>query len=199
MNLGAATATGELLLFHHADSRLTEAHVSALTAALDDSSIVGGAFHRFFDKRHPAFLWLSHFERWRNQHFGSLFGDQSLFVRRDHFRALNGYKDYPLMEDMEFSQRLRKSGRIILLDPAMESSARRHNLHGAWRTTFFNALFIFLYHLGVSPHTLHRWYYSTKPKPNQSASSQANNTDHENHPDSLTSLAPVLSVPPGRT
>jgi hypothetical protein len=129
---------------------------------MENPSLVGGAFHRAFDERHPAFAWVSHFERWRNQHHGSLFGDQSIFVRTEHFRKLGGFREYPLMEDMEFSQRLRKSGPIILLDPPMQSSARRHLQRGAWRTSLQNAAFILLYHLGVSPTTLHRWYYSLK-------------------------------------
>ena len=160
MNLGAATATGEILLFHHADSDLTPIHAESIGTQMKNDSLVGGAFHRAFDERHPAFAWISHFERWRNQHHGSLFGDQSIFVHADHFRKLGGFREYPLMEDMEFSSRLRKSGRIILLDPPMRSSARRHLQRGSWRTSLQNALFIVLYHLGVSPTTLHRWYYS---------------------------------------
>ncbi|HEX8371991.1 MAG TPA: TIGR04283 family arsenosugar biosynthesis glycosyltransferase [Chthoniobacterales bacterium] len=162
MNLGAEAANGDILLFHHADSDLTPDHVESIASSLSESEKVGGAFHRAFDERHPAFAWISHFERWRNQHHGSLFGDQSIFVRTEHFRKLGGFREYPLMEDMEFSQRLRKSGRIILLDPPMRSSARRHLQRGAWRTSLQNVLFIVLYHAGVSPVTLHRWYYSLK-------------------------------------
>ena len=161
MNVGAHGATGDFLVFHHADSDLSSAHIQAIQN-ITNATIVGGAFHRAFDERHAAFSWISHFERWRNQHFGSLFGDQSIFVRADHFKKLGGFKNYPLMEDMEFSRRLRQSGPIILLDPPMRSSARRHLQRGAWRTSLQNALFILLYHLGVSPATLHRWYYSIK-------------------------------------
>lgn len=161
MNLGAEIATGEIVLFHHADSDLTPLHLQSIGAQMENPAPIGGAFHRAFDERHPAFAWISHFERWRNQHHGSLFGDQSIFVRTTVFRELGGFREYPLMEDMEFSRRLRKAGSIILLDPPMRSSARRHLHRGAWRTSLQNALFIMLYHFGVSPHTLHRWYYKT--------------------------------------
>lgn len=161
MNVGAREASGDILVFHHADSDLFPAHLQAIQE-IPNATIVGGAFHRAFDERHAAFSWISHFERWRNKHFGSLFGDQSIFVRADHFRKMGGFKEYPLMEDMEFSRRLRQSGHIVLLDPPMQSSARRHLQRGAWRTSLQNALFILLYHLGVSPVTLHRWYYSIK-------------------------------------
>jgi len=162
MNRGAAAASGDLLLFQHADSTLTAPHLQSIAAEMVNPARVGGAFHRAFDERHPAFRWISHLERWRNQHHGSLFGDQSIFVRADTFRKMGGFREFPLMEDMEFSRRLRKAGPLVLLDPPMRSSARRHLQRGAWRTSLQNALFILLYHLGVSPETLHRWYYSLK-------------------------------------
>jgi hypothetical protein len=65
------------------------------------------------------------------------------------------------MEDMEFSQRLRRAGRVAVLDPPVESSARRHASGGAWRTSLQNGLFIVLYKCGLSPRYLHRWYYRT--------------------------------------
>ena len=80
MNAGARRARGEWLLFHHADTELTRANAQAL-AALRDA--VGGAFHRKFDARHPHCRWIEPIERWRNRHFGALFGDQSIFVKRE--------------------------------------------------------------------------------------------------------------------
>jgi hypothetical protein len=79
------------------------------------------------------------------------------------FRALGGFAPIPLMEDMEFSQRLRRAGRVAVLDPPVESSARRHASGGAWRTSLQNGLFIVLYKCGLSPRYLHRWYYRTQP------------------------------------
>ncbi len=162
MNLGARHASGKWLLFHHADTELTRAHVQSI-AGLDDA--VGGAFHRKFDARHPHCRWIEPIERWRNQHFGSLFGDQSIFVKREHFQTLGGFADIPLMEDIEFSKRLRRSGPLALLDPPIATSTRRHAKFGAWKTTLTNATLIFLYHLGVPPARLHAWYYGIRPSP----------------------------------
>ena len=159
MNLGARHASGTWLLFHHADTELTHAHVRAITALRD---AVGGAFHRKFDARHPHCRWIEPFERWRNRHFGALFGDQSIFVRRDHFHALGGFADIPLMEDIEFSKRLRRSGPLALLDPPIATSTRRHAIRGPWKTTLLNGALIFLYNMGVSPARLHRWYYGIR-------------------------------------
>ena len=162
MNLGAAASSGDVVLFQHCDTTLHASHVSAIAVALADPAIIGGAFFRKFDSRHPHIAWLEGPARFLNKHGGTLYGDQSIFVRRDIFQKLGGFASIPLMEDVEFSRRLRAAGKIVLLDPPVESSARRHLRKGAWRTTFQNGLFIVLYKFGVSPHQLHRWYYGTE-------------------------------------
>lgn len=163
MNAGAAAATGDVLLFHHADSVLTQAHVDSLASALRANGVVGGAFHRKFDARHPAFRWLEPIARRMSERGGTLFGDQSIFVRRAHFQKLGGFADMPLMEDVEFSKRLRRSGRVVVLDPPIESSARRHQRYGSFKISILNGAMLLAYRLGVSPHILHRWYYRWKP------------------------------------
>jgi rSAM/selenodomain-associated transferase 2 len=162
MNVGARHASGQWLLFHHADTELTRAHVQAIAALKSRAEICGGAFHRMFDERHPHCRWIEPFERWRNEHFGALFGDQSIFVKREHFRKLGGFAEIALMEDIEFSKRLRRSGRLVLLDPPIATSTRRHAKLGPWRTTLTNAALIFLYNLGVPPERLHAWYYGIR-------------------------------------
>lgn len=159
MNRGADSATGDALIFHHSDTVLTAAHVAAVAAALRDPTVTGGAFYRKFDGRHPHLRWLESVARYFTRHGGTLFGDQSVFVRREIFASLGGFAPFPLMEDMEFSRRLRRSGRIAICDPPVESSSRRHLRRGAWRTSIQNGLFIVLYRCGCSPERLHRWYY----------------------------------------
>jgi rSAM/selenodomain-associated transferase 2 len=163
MNLAAERATGDVLIFHHADSILTAAHVAAIERALRDPETIGGAFYRKFDGRHPRLRWLEVASRLFTEHGGSFFGDQSIFVRRGTFCALGGFAPIPLMEDMEFSRRLRRAGRVAVLDPPVESSPRRHARRGPWRTSLQNGLFIVLYKCGLSPRHLHRWYYRTQP------------------------------------
>lgn len=159
MNVGAMFANGDVLLFQHADTELSEAHVEALQLALRNRETIGGAFYRKFDRRHPRLLWLEPVARFLTRRGGTLFGDQSVFVRRETFLQLQGFAKIPLMEDVEFSRRLRAAGNIAVLDPPVCSSARHHEAKGAWRTTVQNGLFILLYKLGVSPERLHRWYY----------------------------------------
>src|SRR5437868_8461395 len=157
MNRAADLATGEILLFHHVDSLLTDAHLQTLANSLNGAC--GGAFYRKFDRRHPGLRRLERFERWHCRAFGTFYGDQSIFVRRDHFSRIGGFAPIPLMEDVEFSRRLRRSGQIALLDPPMQSSPRKHLENGPWRMTLRNLLFLILFRIGVSPDTLHRWYY----------------------------------------
>ena len=161
MNLGAAAANGDVIVFLHSDTKLENAHLAAIQSALTDSRVIGGAFFRKFDGRHPRLMWLESVARFLTRQGGTLYGDQSIFVRRNVFLKLGGFAKIPLMEDVEFSRRLRSAGKIAVLDPPVQSSARRHLRKGAWRTSIQNGLFIVLYNLGVSPHTLHRWYYSS--------------------------------------
>ena len=160
MNVGAAFASGEAVIFHHADTDLNAAQIEAVRKALRDPGIIGGAFHRKFDGRHPRLRFLERAGRYLSEHGGTLYGDQSIFVRREVFLQMQGFAQIPLMEDVEFSKRLRAAGKLAILDPPVSTSARRHARKGAWRTTIQNGLFILLYKLGVSPLTLHRWYYA---------------------------------------
>ena len=159
MNAGAAEARGALLCFHHADSELRPEHLDALEKAARNEAILGGAFHRRFDDRRAIIVWWEGLIRRVNSFAGPLFGDQSIFVRSSVFERLGGFADIPLMEDLEFSGRLRRLGSVVLLDPPLWSSPRRFRRQGNWRTTLLNVVFIGLFYFGVDPGTLHRWYY----------------------------------------
>lgn len=89
MNCGSREAAGEILLFHHVDSELTAPHLEAIVAKMRDPTFVGGAFYREFDERHPFLRWLEKPERWHTRAFGTIYGDQSVFVRREIFSWRN--------------------------------------------------------------------------------------------------------------
>ena len=160
LNAGAKMARGDLFLFHHADTMLTQEHVDALHDALKKNpDIGGGAFHRKFDERHPRLRLLEGIARQLAICGGTLYGDQSIFVRREWFQRLAGFADIPLMEDVDFSRRLRRAVRTIVLDPPITTSTRHHASRGAVRTSIRNGLMIALYRLGFPPQRLHDWYY----------------------------------------
>jgi hypothetical protein len=78
------------------------------------------------------------------------------------FKILGGFAEIPLMEDVEFSRRLRAAGGVAVIDPPIRTSPRHHLESGAWRTTFRNALFLLLYKAGVSTDALHSIYYARR-------------------------------------
>jgi GT2 family glycosyltransferase len=164
MNDGAAAATGDVLVFLHADTELQRPHLAAIEKAMADSAIVGGAFYRAFDERHPRLRWLEPIARFLTRNGGTLFGDQTVFVRREMFQQLGGFAEIPLMEDVEFSRRLRRAGGVVILDPPIRTSPRHHIENGAWRTTIRNGLFLLLFKLGVSAERLHAIYYARRIK-----------------------------------
>ena len=166
MNLGAASATGDVLVFLHADTAIEPLHVEAIRQVMPHPMIVGGAFYRRFDSRHPHLRWLEGFARFLTRHGGTLFGDQTVFVRRAIFERLGGFAEIPLMEDVEFSRRLRAAGKVAILDPPIGTSPRYHLENGAWRSTIRNGLFLLLFKLGVSARTLHSIYYSRRHQTN---------------------------------
>ena len=162
MNVGAKITRAALLCFHHADSELGPDHVASLVNTARAQGVIGGAFHRRFDDRRFWMRWWESLLRHISRVAGPLFGDQSLFVRADVFQQLGGFADIPLMEDIDFSRRLRRLGCITLLDPPLWSSPRRFRRLGNARTLFVNTTLITLFYLGVSPHRLHRWYYARR-------------------------------------
>ncbi len=165
MNAAASMATGDVILFQHADTDLRQAHLDSLLAAMSEPDAVGGAFHRKFDARHPRLMWLEGWNRILAEKGGTLFGDQSIFVRRDVFERMGGYRAFPLMEDVDFSKRLLNEGRRVVLDPPITTSARHHMKRGSWRTSLRNGTMLLLFALGASPDFLHAWYYRNwKPR-----------------------------------
>ena len=156
---GAATiATGDVLLFLHADTTLPMGATAAIAGALQDAAVIGGAFRLRFD--HPGRLaaLLAYNVNVRSSLTNIFFGDQALFVRRDVFVHAGGFKDWSVMEDMEILARLRSHGRLVLLDEAVITSTRRHRKNGWVRTIATIWIMTLLHSLGVSGRTMTQWY-----------------------------------------
>jgi rSAM/selenodomain-associated transferase 2 len=158
MNEGAKASRGEILLFLHADSRLPAEAKGIIESALADPTVVGGRFDIRFD--HPS-VWgkvISSFMNWRSRLGGVATGDQAMFVRRDVFERLGGFADIPLMEDIEFSTRLKHAGPTQALRETVTTSFRRWEQQGPLRTILLMWALRFLYWIGVGPSRLSRWY-----------------------------------------
>lgn len=156
MNAGAKLATGEVLLFLHADTRLPEGALAMVEAALQDENVCGGNFSLIFDgetREARLLTWLYPLLRLG----GMCYGDSALFIRRSVFEQLGGYRDYPIFEDCDLYQRMRKVGKFVRLNAAAVTSSRR--FEGRFVRTFaLWAMLQILYWLGVDPNRLARWY-----------------------------------------
>ena len=157
MNAGAARATGGVLVFLHADTRLPGDAFPALLAALDNGA-VGGAFDLDIDSSRPVIRLIALVGRWRARLTRVPFGDQAIFVRREAFEALGGFPDVPIMEDLRFMRALKARGRVALLRSRVLTSARRWEAEGPWRCTLRNWRLRLLHALGVPPERLARSY-----------------------------------------
>ena len=93
------------------------------------------------------------------------FGDQAHFVRRDIFDELGGYRDWPILEDLDFARRLARRGPIALLSPPVVTSGRRYLRGGPFRTVARNWLILALYFGGVPPRRLERLYRRPAEEP----------------------------------
>jgi rSAM/selenodomain-associated transferase 2 len=158
LNAGAAIASGEVLLFLHADTWLSPMAVGQLTAAMDDQRVLAGAFRQKIDAAGWQFRWLEWGNALRAGWWGLPYGDQGIFVRRDAFDELGGFPHVPIMEDLIFVRRLRRRVRPVLLDGPIYVSARRWHQRGVVRQTFRNWSLLVAERLGVSPHRLATWY-----------------------------------------
>lgn len=158
LNQAAAVATGDVLLFLHADTMLPSRAASAIAEALSEADVIGGAFRLRLD--HPGWLaaLVSYNVNLRSSLLNSFFGDQAMFVRRDVFERAGGFKDWSVMEDLDILPRLRRHGRLALLDEAVVTSARRHLRSGWWATIGTIWIMTLLNRLGVSGHAMTRWY-----------------------------------------
>jgi rSAM/selenodomain-associated transferase 2/rSAM/selenodomain-associated transferase 1 len=164
MNAGAAAARGETLLFLHADTLLPANFRDAISAAFRQPQVVGGAFRfRIADAFHGR-RFIERSVNLRSRLWRMPYGDQALFVRRWAFDELGGFPDLPIVEDYEFVRRLRRLGRLALLNEAVLTSARRWQRLGLLRTTLINQLVIIGYHCGVSPIKLAALYRGRNPR-----------------------------------
>jgi rSAM/selenodomain-associated transferase 2 len=150
MNAGAGVARAPALLFLHADSLPPRDAVTLIAAALERPGTVGGAFEFRFAEPVWALRLLTAMNRIRYRTTRNYYGDQGLFVRADVFHRLGGFRDLALMEDIDWSRRLRRAGRTVLIRTPIASSGRRFLARGPWRTTAFCAWLLLLYTLRLS-------------------------------------------------
>jgi rSAM/selenodomain-associated transferase 2 len=158
MNAGAAVARGEVLLFLHADTLLPGRSVPAVLDALQDPEVIGGAFRVHLAASPGAGRYVRSTLGVTGRMIGaraavsrSYSGDQAIFVQAKAFRAVGGYPEIPLMEDVELSRRMRRAGKTVLLPLRVETLGRRWEAWGPLRTVLFMWRLRIGYLLGRTP------------------------------------------------
>lgn len=162
LNAGAEAAGGDVVVFLHADTQLPPSAGSRIEAVLADGLAVGGRFDVQFDSRS---LWgsvVGGLMNLRSRLTGISTGDQALFVRKTVFTQLRGFADIPLMEDVEFTARLKRQGQIVALHDRVTTSFRRWERHGPLRTILLMWTLRLLYWIGISPQRLAHLYTTVR-------------------------------------
>ncbi len=158
MNAGASESRADIFVFLHADTRLPVDARAAIERVASDSQFVGGRFDVQFEQDRGYAWVISRMMNLRSRWSGISTGDQALFVRRTAFQQLGGFKDIPIMEDIEFTSRLKRVGKIAALRSKVITSFRRWEQRGPLRTIINMWTLRLLYWMGVRPHILHQYY-----------------------------------------
>jgi rSAM/selenodomain-associated transferase 2 len=136
MNAGAAVATGDTLLFLHADTRLPQGAPHHIARALSGNSYCWGRFDVCITGRPFMLRVIARMMNWRSCLTGIATGDQAMFMRREVFQRLQGFPEQPLMEDIALSKRLKKITRPACVHHCVNTSGRRWETRGVWSTIF---------------------------------------------------------------
>ena len=162
MNAGAAIACGRWLLFLHADSELPTDWMSVIAQADQRADVVAGAFRLALDSPDWQARLVELGVRLRVALFGLPYGDQALFIRRRTFEAMHGYRDLPLMEDVDLVRRARRRGRLLRSREVVRTSARRWKREGWTRRSIRNLSLATRYVSGAAPSGLAQQYFERK-------------------------------------
>ncbi len=157
MNRGAALASGDILLFLHADTQLPENGLLLIQSALSAKK-TWGRFDVRLSGQHPLFRVIEKMMNWRSSFSGISTGDQAIFVLRDQFERIGGFPEQLLMEDVELSRRLKKIVPPFCIRTPLTTSSRRWEQRGIFTTILLMWRLRFLYWLGVDARKLAKMY-----------------------------------------
>jgi rSAM/selenodomain-associated transferase 2 len=156
-NIGAAGATGDILIFLHADVWLAPGAIKGVEAAIP-AGYVGGAFKQQIEGKHFLYRIIERVANFRARHLRVFYGDGGIFIQRAHFYQIGGFPDIPIMDEIGFSRKIRRLGKTVIVAPGIHISPRRWEKNGIVRTTLLNWFITLLYFLGVSPFRLAKLY-----------------------------------------
>ena len=162
MNVGAAVATGNILLFLHADTKLPQNYDQLIKNTLSQPNVSAGAFELAIDSQQKSLRLVEALVKMRSHLLALPYGDQALFMKRATFNNVGGFPNLAIMEDFALVKQLKRHGKIAIAPAAVTTSSRRWDKLGVWRTTLINQLMIIGYYLGISPNKLRELYLKGK-------------------------------------
>ena len=159
MNTGAANASGSILLFLHCDTRLPRNAYDIVLESIIEKKADIGAFDLRIDANGFGFRMIERTASLRSRLTRIPYGDQVYFMRKKLFLEMGGFSLLPIMEDVDFMQRVKKKKKkLLIVKPSVMTSARRWKKEGLFYTTIRNWTLIMLYMAGVGPEKLARFY-----------------------------------------
>ena len=162
MNSGAAIASGDVLLFLHADTALPEDTALTVLGLYEGNSRpqqLWGRFNVRLSGKHFVYRIIERLINLRSCLSSIATGDQAIFIHNQLFERVDGYPEIALMEDIEISARLKKISRAVCVKQAVTTSSRRWEKNGVIRTVLLMWRLRLYYYFGVSPDKLRRLYY----------------------------------------
>ena len=159
MNTGAEIASGEIILFLHADTKLPPKAFEKIKEVLKDERYVGGAFDLGIASGNFLIKCIACLGRLRNHLTHIPYGDQEIFLRKEYFDTIGRFKEIQFLEDVDLMRRIKKLGdKICILPDRVSTSDRRWKADGILYTSIKNLALLALYYLGVSPDKLAKHY-----------------------------------------
>ena len=147
MNAGAALASGEILLFLHADTLLPDGAIRHLNALEPDTGVRAGGFQQSFSSNKLPLRLVSWLHNFRCRCSGIFYGDQAMFVRRELFDTVGGFAEDPILEDVKFSEAVLRTDSPTLLEMTVTTDSRKFEQMGPWRSLWRCCLIILSYQL----------------------------------------------------
>lgn len=162
MNTGAREARGDVLLFLHADTELPQGAGDAIEKSLADPAVIGGRFRLRLDQPGWPYRVIAGGVNTRDRLFRGFTGDQAIFIRTSVFNRLGGFKDIPLLEDLDLSGRMCRAGKVVRLPLYVVTSARRWQKNGLFRTVLLMWALRLLFVLRFPRYWLETFYRDTR-------------------------------------
>ncbi len=165
LNAAAAIAKGELLIFLHADSLLTASIFEQIELCLKQAKYIGGAFKMRLTGKRNFYRFLEAGGDLYCRLTRTYFGDRGIFIRASAFRQMGGFKELPIMADVEFSRRLNSFGKTAFLPGPVISSSRKFDYEGPLHTLYKILWALLAFRLNYPPEKIREIYYGKKVNP----------------------------------